>query len=58
MNNEFKLIHRNEMKNQLNGQLQQNQLYFRYKWGLDEDRKRMISANTIVYEINITAAEG
>lgn len=36
INNECKLIHRNEMKNQLNGQLQKNQLYFRWKWGLDQ----------------------
>jgi len=34
INNECKLIHKNEMKNQLQGQLQKNQLYFQHKWGL------------------------
>lgn len=32
INNNVKLIHANEMKNQLNGQLQINQQYFNRKW--------------------------
>jgi len=39
INNECKIIHKNEMKNQMNGQLQANQLYFRFKWGLDADNQ-------------------
>ncbi len=34
INNNCKLIHKNEMKNQLNGQLSVNQAYFRQFWGL------------------------
>jgi len=34
INNNVKLIHKNEMKNQLNGQLLHNQQYYLRKWGL------------------------
>lgn len=34
INNEVKIIHRNEMKQQLNGQLEHNKRYFHWKWGL------------------------
>ena len=34
IHNEVKLLHKNEMKNQLSGQLVRNQHYYMHKWGL------------------------
>jgi glycosyltransferase involved in cell wall biosynthesis len=36
IHNEVKLIHKNEMKNQLNGQLMRNKYYYMNKWGIRE----------------------
>ena len=39
IHNEVKLLHKNEMKNQLNGQLIRNQQYFMNYWGIRDNQE-------------------